>query len=637
MADFDVLITNGTVIDGTGNPRYQADVGIIDGRIAKIGKLQGSSAERVLDATDLIVAPGFIDLHAHYDAQYAWDPYLTLSGRHGVTSAVIGNCGSGLSSLAPEAQDEATVAAKGVEAIPGDSMRPAMPWRWSNYAEFLDSVEGRPKALNVLPYVPVGPLLVWALGEERARACARPNEAEHRRLRRLLHEAMDAGGCGLSGQRLHPDAAGALHPDEEDEPTVADVMHDATALHVAKVLAERNEGFMQMSLSTTDPAHDFAHLEELAMVSGRPILYDVTRSSPEIPDAHRALIAWLDGCQARGVPVWGQGITTAAAFTFTLEGCNLFDEHSGWREATRGDVAARKRKLADPVRRPLLRDHVPRLTAPIPEMRVVEAFADATRPFSGLTLAEIASVTGKHPVDAMLDIAVADDLRTVFHAERAHQARAAMREIIDFPWILPGVSDGGAHTEFFTGGSYPTELLARIVRDEGMCSLEHAHFRLSALPAHCAGFSKRGVLLEGAAADIVIYDYGRLAMLPTEVARDPAGTQRRTQRARGYRWVLVNGGVTIEDDRPTNTFSGRLLRNGSQAALRRVRGATPFHDGAGIDELSPRRGVHCAPGSDPPRRRPAHPDRRGRRGARRAARRVHARERHRRRDRAARR
>ena len=164
----------------------------------------------------------------------------------------------------------------------------------------------------------------------------------------------------------------------------------------------------------------------------------------------------------------------------------------------------------------------------------------------------------------MLDLAVADDLRTVFYAEPANVDRAALREIIDYEWIVPGVSDGGAHTKFFTGGRYPTEFLSRIVREEQMCSLEHAHWRLSALPAHCAGFRDRGTLVEGAPADIVVYDPERLECLPTEVAHDfPGGEWRRIQRARGYRFVLVNGGVTIEDDRETGIYSGRLLRHGA--------------------------------------------------------------------------
>jgi N-acyl-D-amino-acid deacylase len=565
MADFDIIIKDGIVIDGTGAQRYRGDVGIRNGRIAKIGRLGSATAGRTLDAGGMIVAPGFIDLHTHYDAQLFWDPYLTLSGWHGVTSVVIGNCGFGFAPIKPEMRERAMLTMTRVEAIPYESMKQGMPWDWITYPEFLDSVDRRPKAVNVLPYVPVAPLLVWVMGFERAKAGVLPTDAEHRELRRLLGEAMDAGACGWSAQRLHPDGPGAIQRDYDGGPMVTDVMHDETALHFAEVLAERNQGFMQMTLATADGAHDFLHLEQLAEVSGRPVLYNVVQSFVRHPDAHRAQIAWLDACRQRGVRVYGQGVTTTAAFTFTFEDWNLFDDDPAWLEATIGSTAERKQKLADPARRPRLRDYPSGIvTVGIPDIVVLEAFTPKTKGFENLTLGEVAARTGKHPVDAMLDLAVADDLRTVFYAEPANVDRDAMREIVGYEWIVPGVSDGGAHTKFFTGGRYPTEFLSRIVREEQMCSLEHAHWRLSALPAHCAGFRDRGTLVEGAPADVVVYDFEKLASLPTEVTHDlPGGEWRRVQRARGYRFVLVNGAVTIEDDRETGTHSGQLLRHGA--------------------------------------------------------------------------
>ncbi len=565
MPEFDVIIRDGIVIDGTGTQRYRADVGIRGGRIAKIGRLPSTAGRRALDASGMIVAPGFVDLHTHYDAQLFWDPYLTLSGWHGVTSAVIGNCGFGFAPMRPEMRERSMLTMTRVEAIPYESMRRGLPWDWVTYPEFLDSVDRRPKAVNILPYVPIAPLLVWVMGFERAKAGALPTEAEHRELCRLLGEAMEAGGCGWSAQRLHPEGPGAVQRDYDGGPMVTAVMHDETALRFAQVLGERNQGFMQMALATADGAHDFQHIEQLAEVSGRPILYNVVQSFVRHPEAHRVLIAWLDSCRQRGVRVYGQGVTTTAAFTFTFEDWNLFDDDPAWMEATVGTVAERKHKLADPARRPRLRDYPSGIvTVPIPDITIVDAFAAETKPFENLTIAEVAARTGKHPVDAMLDVAVADDLRTVFYAEPANVDREALREIVAYEWIVPGVSDGGAHTKFFTGGRYPTEFLSRIVREEAMCSLEHAHWRLSALPAHCAGFRDRGTLAEGAPADIVVYDLEKLECLPSEVVHDfPGGEWRRVQRARGYRFVLVNGEVTIENDRETGRHSGRLLRHGA--------------------------------------------------------------------------
>src|SRR5215467_13256921 len=289
MAEFDTIIRGGVIIDGTRLPRFRDDIGIKDGRVAEIGRLKAHEGAHVIDADGLIVAPGFIDLHTHYDAQLFWDPYLTLSGWHGVTSVVIGNCGFGFAPMRPEMRERAMLAMTRVEAIPYESMKRGLPWDWVTYPEFLDSVDRAPKAVNVLPYVPVAPLLTWVLGFDRAKAGVLPTDAEHRELRRLLHDAMDAGGCGWSAQRLHPDGPGAVQRDYDGGPMVTDVMHDATARHLAEVLAERSQGFMQMALATTDGAHDFAHIEELSRVSGRPILYNVVQSFVRLPEAHRAL------------------------------------------------------------------------------------------------------------------------------------------------------------------------------------------------------------------------------------------------------------------------------------------------------------------------------------------------------------
>jgi len=568
MSDFDVIVKDGMVIDGTQSQRYRADVGVREGRIAAIGRLDASDGRRVLDASGMIVAPGFIDLHTHYDAQLFWDPYLTLSGWHGVTSVVIGNCGFGFAPIAPELRERSMLTMTRVEAIPYESMKRGLPWDWVTYPEFLDSVDRRPKAVNILPYVPIAPLLIWVLGFERAKAGAKPTDAEHRELRRLLHESMDAGGCGWSAQRLHPDGPGAVQRDYDGGPMVTDIMHDETALELAEVLAERNQGFMQMALATADGGHDFQHVEQLAAVSGRPILYNVVQSFVRIPEAHRVLLGWIDSCRTRGNRVYGQGVTTTSAFTFTFEDWNLFDDSAAWVEATLGTTAERKQKLADPARRERLREYDSGIvTVGIADIVMLDCFTEQTKPFENLTIGEVAAKTGKHPVDVMLDVAVADDLRTVFYAEPANVNRDAMREIIAYPWIIPGVSDGGAHTKFFTGGRYPTEFISRIVREESMCSLEHAHWRLSALPAHCAGFRDRGTLVEGAAADLVVYDFDGLEILPAEVVHDfPGGEWRRIQRAKGYRFVLVNGEVTIENDRETHEYSGRLLRHGGSRA-----------------------------------------------------------------------
>jgi N-acyl-D-amino-acid deacylase len=564
MADFDVVIRDGTIIDGTRMPRFRGDVGIKSGRIARIGRIRSSDGARALDASGMIVAPGSVDLHTHYDAQLFWDPYCSISSWHGVTSLVIGNCGFGFAPVRPEGRERAMLTMTRVEAIPYASMKAGMPWDWTTFPEFLDSIERRPKAVNVLPYVPVSPLLTWVMGLDAAKSRP-PTEQEEREICRLLDEAMDAGACGWSAQRLDPNGPACVQRDFDGTPMVSDLMSDDTCLALARVLGRRNEGFMQMTLVTNDSAHDFAHYEKLAEISGRPILYNVVQPRDNLPFVHRTLVAWLDSCRNRGLRVYGQAVTVDTGMAFTFVDWNLFDECQAWCDATTGSTAERKAKLADPARREGLRAQMPRvITNEFDQIFVTIVERADLKEFEGLTLREAGERAGKHPVDAMLDLAVADDLRTEFYAPGPNQNMSFMKEMLDFPYTIPGVSDGGAHTKFFTGGQYPTDFIERMVREHSMMSLEDAHWRLSALPAYCAGFRDRGTLREGAPADVVIYDYEKLRVRPMEIARDlPGGEWRRVRKADGYRWIIVNGEVTMEQGVETGVAPGRLLRHGA--------------------------------------------------------------------------
>ena len=205
MKNFDIIIKDGLIIDGTRVSRYRADIGITNGVISEIGHLDAGRAERVIDAKGLVVAPGFIDLHTHYDAQLFWDPYCTLSGWHGITSAVIGNCGFGFAPVAADMRERAMLTMTRVEAIPYVSMKQGMPWDWTTFPEYLDSVDRAPKAMNLLPYVPIGPLMIWVMGLDDAKAGRKPTASEHKEMMRLFNESLDAGGCGWSAQRLLPE------------------------------------------------------------------------------------------------------------------------------------------------------------------------------------------------------------------------------------------------------------------------------------------------------------------------------------------------------------------------------------------------------------------------------------------------
>ncbi|MBO0712681.1 MAG: amidohydrolase family protein [Acetobacteraceae bacterium] len=575
MPTYDIVIKNGLIFDGARVPRYRGDIAISNGVIARIGRIPEREAARVIDATGLHVAPGFIDLHTHYDAQLFWDPYCSLSGWHGITSVVIGNCGFGFAPVAPEMRERAMLSMTRVEAIPFESMKQGMPWDWETFPQYLDSVERAPKAMNILPYVPVAPMLISVLGFEAAKAGRMPTDAEHAELARLLDESLDAGAYGWSAQRLPPTGPAAVQLDFDGTPMVTDVMHDETCEIFARVLGRRNEGFMQMTLSSSSVEEDRKHAERLAELSGRPLLWNVVQAFDHRPDVHRGVLNWLASCRERGIRVYGQGVTTDAGFAFTFEDWNLWDNRPAWREATLGTVEERLQKLADPARRPLLRSQMSRaVTGPIQDIVITGPRTPQTEQWKDRTVGEAAEAMRKHPVDAMLDIAVADGLHTEFYANPPNVSLAHLKEIIDDPYVLFGVSDGGAHTKFFTAGRYPTETIAKLVREHRLLSLEEAHWRLSALPASLAGFENRGVLRPGAPADIVIYDYDKLEALPAEIVHDlPGGEWRRVQHARGYRYILVNGTVTIEDDRQTDNYSGLLLRHGGRTLRETARAA----------------------------------------------------------------
>lgn len=571
MAEFDIIIKGGTIVDGSRIPRFKGDVAIKDGLIAEIGHIDADRADKVLSAEGQIVAPGFVDLHTHYDAQLFWDPYCSISCWHGITSVVIGNCGFGFAPVAADARERAMLSMTRVEAIPLASMREGMPWDWESFPEYLDSVDRTPKAMNILPYVPTGPILVSVLGLEDAKAGRLPTDEEHAEMMRIFEEALDAGGCGWSAQRLPPEGPASVQLDYDGTPMPTDVMHDETCIEFSKVLGRRNMGHVQITMASGDNKADRKHMEHLAEVSGRPLVYNVVQAFDDRPHVHRSTIKWLQDCRRRGIRVYGQGLTTDAGFSFTFEDWNLFDDSPAWREATVGTNAEKLVKLADPARRQAMKDNMPRVVlASFEEIVVIGPASPETEQWLDHTVGLIAEKTSKHIVDALLDIVVADELKTELFTMPPNQSLENLQEIMDDPYILFGVSDGGAHTKFLTAGRYPTEALTKIVRDNKMLSLEDAHWRLSALPAQLAGFTDRGVLKKGAPADIVVYDFENLEILPAEVVHDlPGGEWRRVQRAKGYRYILINGEVTIENDEQTDTFSGSLLRHGAGHRSRR--------------------------------------------------------------------
>jgi N-acyl-D-amino-acid deacylase len=578
--DYDLIIRNGTVVDGTRLPRYQADVGIRGGRVVKLGRIaQTATATRVLDAEGCIVAPGFVDLHTHYDAQIHWDPYCTISGWHGVTSVVLGNCGFGFAPVKPAERDRALLMMTRTEQIPYESMKEGMPFTWETFPEWLDALQRLPKGVNVVSYVPVSPLMVYVMGLEAAKS--RPaTPAERQEMQRLLDEAMDAGACGFSLQRL---GEHSLQADVDGTPMPTDTMADEDVLCLAEVLRDRDEGFIQITQAQGgDPMYteegerknrDRAFVERLARTAQRPILYNVIAAVDGKPWLHEKSLEWIHRCNEQGLRIYAQGFNVRAWFNFSMADWNLYDCSPAWNEATQGSLEEKLAKLADPVRREAMKKQHRMLRAigdtVMPEALTVVSTPEDTpelQKYLGRLIADIAADEDKHVTDAMLDIAVAGKLRVLFRSGLATSGDAEMvGPLMSDPYVMAGVSDGGAHTKFFAGGSYTTDYLTWLVRDEKKISLEEAHYHLSYLPAQAAGFTDRGFLREGAPADVVVYDMGQLKRTPEwefEVLHDlPANEWRVVQKAEGYRWTIVNGEITFENGECTGATPGKLLRN----------------------------------------------------------------------------
>ena len=573
MSKYDLLLKGGTIVDGQKTPRYTGDLAIAQGKIAKIGQISDFEAARVFNAKDLVVAPGFIDLHTHFDSQIFWDPYCTMSGWHGVTSVVIGNCGFGFAPVRPEDRERSMLTLERNEAIRATTMAAGMPWDWVTFPQFLNSLQQTPKGVNVLSYMGLAPLMSWVMGLENAKG--RPATPEEQQtMCGLLGEAIDAGACGFSAQIMGEDS---VQRDYDGTPMITDIMSPDDLIAFARVLKEKGRGFIQVL------GADFELFEKVAEISGRPVIWNTlefgTDQQGNTYGYWRDILKWLEDCNSRGNQIYGHAVTCNIESQFSLDEWNLFDGIPSWRDVTLGTLAERMLKMRDPILRQALKDDFDSIRAKqkerptdpingafftaIMDMVLAEAQTPENKNLEGYTVGEIAQKQNRHPVDVMLDISISEGLKTVFQRTPPEVDMEAMRETINSPFILPGLSDGGAHMKFLTTGRYPTDFIGRLVRDNKLMDLEQAHWRLSGYSALAAGFTDRGFLREGSPADIIVYDYDKLNSLPPERLHDfPANDWRLVQKSEGYRLTIVNGEVTFEDGECTGRTPGELLRHG---------------------------------------------------------------------------
>lgn len=566
MKDFDLIIANGLIVDGTGFPRFHGDVGVRGGMIAKVGDLSAAGARRRIDAAGRIVAPGHVDTHTHYDAQIFWDPTCSNAGENGITTVVAGNCGFGFAPCRPTDRDRYMRLMETTEQVPHGQMKLGLPWSWETFPELVGALRRTPKAVNMMMFMPLNAMLFYVMGEDAKHR--RPTPEEMRRLKGLLNEAMDAGACGLSLSYM-----GTVnnHVDVDGSPVPTDVMSVEDIYELATILRDRRDGIIQV-ISQIGPVGDRTVSEGLARTTNRPILHNVFSVSEATPDLHRKSMRWLTEMTEEGHEVYAATVVTRAwneTELFESPGCSL-DALDVYRELTFCPTADAKRaKLEDPdFRRRFNESYDPVMfeatAGALEEYTIISVGAgrEDTTGLVGRRLGDIAAQRCGTPVDTFIELALETDLRIEFKTPGIAIDPAKVAELLGHPNVLAGASDGGAHTKNFSGGHWTTDLLIWLARENKFFTLEEMHYRLAYQPARVMGLHDRGALLEGMAADIIVYDLNELyfSLDRLDVVRDqPGGDFRRKARAGGYGCVVVNGEVTFEAQARTEATPGVYL------------------------------------------------------------------------------
>jgi N-acyl-D-amino-acid deacylase len=555
---YDLLIKNGRVIDGSGRPAFHGDVGVAKGKIVELGRLSGS-ARQTIEADGRVVAPGFVDNHCHYDAQVVWDPLCTYSCHHGATTVIIGNCSLALAPVKPEAREKLAGMLSYVEAIPMDVLQAGVPWNWETFPQYMSAI-GQRLGVNVGTLVGHSAVRLYAMGEECSERDATPDELET--MRRLVRESLEAGALGLSITRNmnHFDIAGKRIP--------AACAPESELFALADVLRELGTGVMQCGGGTNPELRDRL-LSRISEASGRPIMYNTLLEQARQPGRWRTHLAHVEATARQGIraiPLCNPG---SIVNRFTMKNCQVFRSMPTWLPILQGADADKLAAYADPATRAKLRAEVDAPLGPDSTfskrwdlMFIDEPKLAKNRGLAGKHIEQIARAQGKHPLDAFLDLAVEENLETVFSLGEINMDTEAVAQILGSPYAVVGLSDGGAHVQFHSNVSNPTRLLGYWVREKQIMSLEHAVRRLTYDSASAFGIYDRGLVQPGMAADLVVFDPDTVAPVREDVVHDfPANGWRMRELAEGIHYTVVNGEVLLEKGQHTGSHPGRVIRN----------------------------------------------------------------------------
>jgi len=564
----DLLIRNGTIVDGSGAARYRGDVGIEGDRIVEIGRIR-SVAERTIDADGLIVAPGFIDGHTHMDAQVAWDPIGSCSCWHGVTTVIMGNCGFALAPCKPETREWFARCLTAVEDIPTEAMLAGIDWTWETFPEYLATVDRLPKAINYGAYIGHSALRMYVMG---ARALSdKATDDDLARMGAAVQEAIRAGAMGFSSSRA------TTHVTPDNRPVASRIADWSELDRLVGAMAELNAGIFQVGpdISGGEAQRRFlARLKQVAVETGRPVMFGTLSSRQgDRPNPWTYQLEYMDECAAAGARMWGQATTRSINAIFSLKSYLPFDVLPGWQRLRRLPLEEQRRRLADPaMRRQLIAEE----ESMKPRDNVLQgggaATTDPRKPdYANLyamkgvdwddpTVAQLSAQRGQHPVEVMIDLALENDDQ-VFVQPLVNEDPDHVLGMLRHPRTLATFSDSGAHVCQEMGSSLQTHLLSYWVRAKQAFTLEEAVRKLTFDNASAWELNDRGLVRTGFKADLVLFDEQRVKpAMPTVETDLPGGARRLVQKAEGIAATVVNGEVTLENGQATGRVPGRLLR-----------------------------------------------------------------------------
>ena len=555
---YDLVIKNGMLVDGTGAPARRADVAITGGKIAEIGRVTDGTA-RVIDADGLVVAPGFIDPHTHYDAQICWDGAVTPSSWHGVTSVIMGNCGVGIAPCRPKAREVAMRDLVNVEAIPFDVLNMGITWDWETFPDFIEAAARRSPSLNLGFLAPLTPFRHYVMGEASMERAATPDETA--KIKALLGEAIDAGAFGFSTTILNQ------HVGYQGRPLACRNASRDELKAYANALKERGKGAIEIALTRKIAVMDdeeYELLDFLLRESGQHVTFLALFDRDDIPEAVRDTLRKAAPLIARGA----RPQTSPLPLTRDINMRNPFSfaAFPSWnRVFVDKSKPAQAAVYADPAFRNQFREELKRPMAfgNWERINVHEVQSPALKALEGRSVADIAREQGKDGVDAFLDLTLKDDLDVEFTMASFNTRVDRMAEILNDKSVLVALGDGGAHVDMLCDAGYPTYLLGTWVRERQALTLEEGVRRLTSDPAEVFGVRNRGRLAPGLAADVAVFDAARIGSTNRGERRFdlPGGAKRMVMPSRGVEYTVVNGVVTWADGKLTGATAGQVLRS----------------------------------------------------------------------------